>query len=135
MRTPPMNISSSKGLARCTASPARRNRSRRFSITSPARTRRRRSRARRTECRDLGFGICRAWFLLLALGIGVACSSREEPAAAGAPPAPGVAGGAAAVPHGDHNPHHGGNVLMKGDVHFEVVPRRGGQPPLYFHDA
>ncbi len=28
---------------------------------------------------------------------------------------------ASTVPHGDHNPHFGGLVLMNGDLHFEVV--------------
>jgi hypothetical protein len=40
------------------------------------------------------------------------------------------------VPHGDHNPHHGGVVLMKGDVHYEVVlDPTGANHRLYFTDA
>ncbi len=40
------------------------------------------------------------------------------------------------MPHGDHNPHHGGIVLMKGDLHYEVVFDKTGQNHrLYFTDA
>ena len=39
------------------------------------------------------------------------------------------------VPHGDHNPHHSGLVLMNGDEHFEVVLRRDGNHQLFFSDA
>ena len=42
-----------------------------------------------------------------------------------------------AVPHGDHNPHHGGIVMMKGDdLHYEVVLDRSGREyRVYFTDA
>ena len=43
--------------------------------------------------------------------------------------------GGAAVPHGDHNPHYGGLVLMDGDLHFEVVLGRDGSERVYFSDA
>jgi hypothetical protein len=41
------------------------------------------------------------------------------------------------VPHGDHNPHHGGVVLMKGDdLHYEVVLDRTGRSyQVFFTDA
>jgi hypothetical protein len=39
------------------------------------------------------------------------------------------------VPHGDHNPHFGGLVLMNGDLHFEVVLDRNGGARVYFSDA
>jgi hypothetical protein len=43
---------------------------------------------------------------------------------------------AATVPHGDHNPHHGGVVMMKGDLHYEVVLDPSGRDyRLYFSDA
>jgi hypothetical protein len=54
-----------------------------------------------------------------------------QPAAAGA--ASSSSGGA--VPHGDHNPHYGGIVLMNGDLHFEVVAGRNGACRVYFSDA
>jgi hypothetical protein len=42
-----------------------------------------------------------------------------------------------AVPHGDHNPHHGGIVMMKGnDLHYEVVLDPAGRDHrVYFTDA
>jgi hypothetical protein len=69
-------------------------------------------------------------------------SCRQAPAAA--PPVENVANatppqgtsGASAAPHGDHNPHHGGVVLMKGDLHYEVVLDPAGRAHrVYFTDA
>jgi hypothetical protein len=58
-------------------------------------------------------------------------SSRASGATTVAPPAQ-----PATVPHGDHNPHHGGMVLMKGDLHYEVVVDESGREHrLYFSDA
>jgi hypothetical protein len=38
--------------------------------------------------------------------------------------------------HGDHNPHHGGIVLMYGgDLHYEVVLKPDGTVQLYLSDA
>jgi hypothetical protein len=58
----------------------------------------------------------------------------DSPAAA---PAATVAQDAAGtVPHGDHNPHHGGVVSMKGDLHYEVVLDPAGKAHhLFFTDA
>jgi len=68
-------------------------------------------------------------------------------ACGGTPPARSPAGSAApaAAPaplegtatHGDHNPHHGGVVLMKGnDLHYEVVLDATGRAHhIYFSDA
>jgi hypothetical protein len=43
---------------------------------------------------------------------------------------------ASSVPHGDHNPHHGGVVMMKGDLHYEVVlDPTGRSHQVYFTDA
>jgi hypothetical protein len=49
--------------------------------------------------------------------------------------APASTSGAAA--HGDHNPHHGGIVMMKGDnLHYEVVLDPAGRAHrVYFTDA
>jgi hypothetical protein len=38
--------------------------------------------------------------------------------------------------HGDHNPHHGGIVLMYGgDLHYEVVLSADGKVELYLSDS
>jgi len=52
--------------------------------------------------------------------------------ATAASPAPG-----STVPHGDHTPHHGGVVMMKGDdLHYEVVLDPPGRAHrVYFTDA
>ena len=41
------------------------------------------------------------------------------------------------MPHGDHNPHHGGVVMMKGDdLHYEIVLDPAGRAyRVYFTDA
>jgi hypothetical protein len=39
------------------------------------------------------------------------------------------------TPHGDHSPHHGGLVLMKGELHYEVVLDPGGRHAVWFSDA
>ena len=58
------------------------------------------------------------------------------PALAVPPPAAVAASSSGgAVPHGDHNPHYGGLVLMNGDLHFEVVAGRDGACRVYFSDA
>lgn len=74
---------------------------------------------------------------VFALALAVACrGNRAEPVDARQPQAPrdaqhqNVAG-----PHGDHSPHHGGLVLMNGDVHYEVVFDRAGRHEIWFSDA
>jgi hypothetical protein len=79
-----------------------------------------------------------AGFVLCACLAAAACGrgAHEAPAvstpAAAAVPAPPATG---AIPHGDHNPHYGGIVLMNGDLHFEIVADRKGFYRLYFSDA
>lgn len=67
----------------------------------------------------------------------VACSSpRQEPAAAPASPKPVDSQHAGiTTPHGDHSPHHGGLVLMSGELHYEVVLDPGGKHAVWFSDA
>jgi len=44
--------------------------------------------------------------------------------------------GVLAQMHGDHNPHHGGIVLMYGgDLHYEVVLSADGKVQLYLSDS
>jgi hypothetical protein len=74
-----------------------------------------------------------------ALGV-VLISCGRAPAAAppGANAAPAVSLAAgSAVPHGDHAPHHGGVVMMKGeDLHYEIVLDPAGRSHrVYFTDA
>lgn len=83
-----------------------------------------------------GFAIAAVTVVAAACGSAarddVAVGARD----ASSPPiaAPVVATGA--MPHGDHNPHHGGVVMMKGDLHYEVVlDPRGRAHHVYFTDA
>lgn len=86
---------------------------------------------------------------LVAATLVVGCNRAPAPAPAGA--GPGAAGdvartagsaGAGGAPahastgmaHADHTPHHGGLVLMNGDLHFEVVLDPGGRHRIYFSD-
>ena len=79
-----------------------------------------------------GWSARATWLALMAV---VACRAAPGPAppqrtVEAPPPAP------ATVPHGDHNPHHGGVVMMKGDLHYEVVLDPSGREyHLFFSDA
>src|SRR3954468_15240548 len=76
---------------------------------------------------------------VIAFTVVIACCGRgtDSTPTLAAQPAGGAATAAVdgAMPHGDHNPHHGGIVLMNGDVHFEVVADRNGDCRVYFSDA
>jgi hypothetical protein len=43
--------------------------------------------------------------------------------------------GASNVPHMDHNPQHGGQVSMAGDLHIELVTTSTGHERVYLTDA
>jgi len=78
--------------------------------------------------------------LVLLAALAVACGNGTEEDRAASPTQPpgaprdaqhqGVTG-----PHGDHTPHHGGMVLMNGDVHYEVVLATDGHHEVWFSDA
>jgi len=85
----------------------------------------------------------RQTFVAIAAGVAIAASACRSPeaerATAAAPATPAVAnaqGVNGSPPHGDHNPHHGGVVLMNGDLHYEVVLDPAGRSHrLFFSDA
>ena len=60
--------------------------------------------------------------------LAIGCGTEPPPAEVVIDPGPAVA-------HGDHSPHHGGVVMMNGDVHYEVVLDASGRYRLYFTDA
>jgi hypothetical protein len=64
----------------------------------------------------------------LVAGLAGSCA-REDP-----PPAP-VEVAEPTAAHGDHNPRYGGVVMMKGDLHYEVVLDPSGRHRVYFSDA
>ena len=65
-----------------------------------------------------------------------ACAPGPGPAPQKTAATPPVAQAPATMPHGDHNPHHGGVVMMKGDLHYEVVLDPSGRDyRVYFSDA
>jgi len=74
--------------------------------------------------------------LILICGLISACNRGSSAVRAETPPpAAAAAPATTAIPHGDHNPHYGGIVLMNGDLHFEVVLARDGRYRVYFSDA
>lgn len=76
--------------------------------------------------------------LLSTAVIGCGNPADEAPRAATDAPAatPSDAQHAGVVgPHGDHTAHHGGLVLMNGDVHYEVVLAPSGRHQIWFSDA
>lgn len=64
-----------------------------------------------------------------------ACSTPAQPAAEPSPQPKDAQHAGITTPHGDHSPHHGGLVLMNGEVHYEVVLDRGGKHRIWFSDA
>ena len=74
--------------------------------------------------------------LVAALLLSAACTSKPEPAPvpATAKPADSQHAGIT-TPHGDHSPHHGGMVMMNGEVHYEVVFDGAGKHRVWFSDS
>lgn len=87
-------------------------------------------------------GAAPLWNVVAAVSsvlLAAACGGQRQQATASPPPAARPAAAVptgSAMPHGDHNPHHGGVVLMKGDLHYEAVfDPTGKAHQLYFSDA
>ena len=77
-------------------------------------------------------------FLLAIVAIvAIGCGSpapEHAPAAAKTPTKDSQHAGIT-TPHGDHSPHHGGMVLMQGELHYEVVLDANGRHSVWFSDA
>ena len=71
----------------------------------------------------------------LAALLAVACSAPPPPAAEPAPKPKDAQHAGRTTPHGDHSAHHGGLVMMNGEVHYEVVLDRGGKHRIWFSDS
>jgi hypothetical protein len=96
--------------------------------------------AGRARWRDLSLRLRGAWTIISA-AFAITASScggtpAEQPPVVPAAPAA-AAAATSGAPHGDHNPHHGGIVMMKGDnLHYEVVVDPVGRAHhVYFTDA
>ena len=68
---------------------------------------------------------------------GAVAAATPEATASATAPAVQAAAASGGMQHGDHNPHHGGIVMMKGDnLHYEVVLDPAGRSHrVYFTDA
>jgi hypothetical protein len=73
--------------------------------------------------------------MLAVLPLCGACSSEPQSASASSKQPEEAPEDHAAAAHGDHTPHHGGTVYMKGDLHFEIVLSGDGSHRIYFSDA
>jgi len=72
---------------------------------------------------------------IAVLVLTAACSSKPaEPPVETKKPADAEHAGIT-TPHGDHSPHHGGLVLMNGEMHYEVVMDRAGRHQVWFSNA
>ena len=81
-----------------------------------------------------------AWVLtclgaLVLVCSGAGCAAPPPPAAEPAPKPKDAQHAGITTPHGDHSAHHGGMVLMNGEVHYEVVIDRAGTHRIWFSDA
>ena len=72
---------------------------------------------------------------LVGLVCAAACSRETPPAPAGNVTPRDSQHAGITTPHGDHSAHHGGLVLMNGELHYEVVFDRSGGHRVWFTDA
>jgi len=73
--------------------------------------------------------------VVAALLIGAACSAKPTEAPAPVQKPRDAQHANITTPHGDHSPHHGGLVMMNGEVHYEVVFDQAGKHRVWFSDA
>ena len=74
--------------------------------------------------------------IVAALVTAAACSSKPAPQPPAAVDKPKDAQHSGiTTPHGDHSSHHGGLVMMAGDVHYEVVFDSSGKHRVWFSDS
>jgi hypothetical protein len=80
-----------------------------------------------------GAGV-RGAIVLLALAAAACSSKPAEPPIETKKPVDAQHAGIT-TPHGDHSPHHGGIVLMNGEMHYEVVFDPAGKHRVWFSNA
>ena len=73
--------------------------------------------------------------ILVIAAIGCSSPDRDTTPAAANPKPPDSQHAGITTPHGDHSPHHGGMVLMQGELHYEVVLDPKGRHSVWFSDA
>ncbi|HJU41699.1 MAG TPA: hypothetical protein VJ691_02755 [Vicinamibacterales bacterium] len=73
--------------------------------------------------------------VIIALITGACSSQPAEPAAPSRARPNDTQHAGITSPHGDHSPHHGGIVLMQGELHYEVVIDPNGRHSVWFSDA
>jgi hypothetical protein len=73
--------------------------------------------------------------VLLVFGTSACTGPPEHPATTVVAPTVDSQHAGITTPHGDHSPHHGGMVLMKGELHYEVVLDPKGRHSVWFSDA
>jgi hypothetical protein len=78
--------------------------------------------------------IARIGLVGLAATLGCSRPSASPPPAANRTPSD-VQHQGITTPHGDHSAHHGGLVLMSGELHYEVVFDAQGRHRIWFSDA
>ena len=71
---------------------------------------------------------------ILAASVGCLDDPRPQQAHTTAPPKDAQHQGIT-TPHGDHSPHHGGLVLMNGELHYEVILSPDGRHEVWFSNA
>jgi putative hemolysin len=76
-----------------------------------------------------------ALVLMCSSALLAGCSTPAPPSADPAPKPKDSQHAGITTPHGDHSAHHGGLVLMNGEVHYEVVLDRAGRHRIWFSDA